>query len=102
MRIYIYICLILCVRVCVRACVRACVCEYMYVCMCMYVCMFVSGMQVMIEIILGNCYCLNNYNSSKVTRRFVHVTLMRVQFSYTLMELIYCLHLKNIILCNKF
>ena len=41
------------------------------------------------------------YNSSKITSRFVNVTVTIVQCSYILMELLYLLHLRNIIIIIK-
>ena len=43
----------------------------------------------------------NFYNSSKITSRFLNVTVTIVQRLYTLMEFLYLLHLRNIIIIIK-
>ena len=72
--------------------------------MSLFFCKLKHLIQVIIEIII----CINvivivytYYNSSKITSRFVNVTVMIVQCSYTLMELLYLLHLRNIIVIIK-
>ena len=58
--------------------------------------------EIIIEIIINMLIVIYLfYNSSKITSKFVNITVTIVQCSYILIELLDLLHLRNIIIIIK-